>query len=297
MGSSGGSQPVTQQTTQTRDPWSAAQPHLTGIMNAAAGLYAGGVGYNPYTGNTTASPFNQYSNPAIADITGIANAEPQGSAALAGARGLMGDLVSNQGLSDPLQQMASTLSTQQNPFLQGAIDQQVNKANSAFSGAGRYGSGMHDAAIAQGIAPILQQDYMQRQGMAADIYGQGLQRAGQAAQLIPTLDQARFQNANAMLGLGGMQQQYDQAQLDAALKLWNAQQAYPWEQLSRYQALAGQAGSLGGTQITSSPGATQPSTMQRILGGGLAGAGLGGSVFGLPGAAIGAAGGGLLGLL
>ena len=54
---------------------------------------------------------------------------------------------------------------------------------------------------------------------------------------------------------------------------------------------------LGGTQITSSPGATQPSTLQRVLGGSLAGAGLGSSILPGIGTGIGAIGGGLLGLL
>ncbi len=290
-------QPVTQQTTQTKDPWSAAQPELIESMENARGLFQSNVGYQPYTGNTTANWLNAYSQPAASTIQSLATSEPLGSTALQGARSYLGDLVGNQGLSDPLSNMASTLATQQNPYLQGALDQQMNKVNSAMSGAGRYGSGMHDAAIAQAITPILQQDYMQRQGMAADIYGQGLQRAGQAAQLIPSLDQARFANASNLMGLGGQQQAYDQALLDQQLKLWNAQQARPWEQVARYNAIAGQAGGLGGTQITTSPGATQPSTMQRVLGGGLAGAGLGSAIFPGIGTGIGAAAGGLMGLL
>jgi hypothetical protein len=129
-----------------------------------------------------------------------------------------------------------------------------------------------------------------------DIYGQGLQRAGQAAQLIPSLDEARYAGAGHLMDIGQMQRSQDQALLDQQLKLWNAQQSRSWEALQRYAALAQGAGGLGGTQITSSPGATQPSTMQRVLGGGLAGAGMG-SMFGPVGAGIGAVGGGLLGML
>jgi hypothetical protein len=172
----------------------------------------------------------------------------------------------------------------------------MNKVNSAMSGAGRYGSGMHDAAIAASIAPTLAQDYMQRQGMAADIYGQGLQRAGNAAQLIPTLDEARYANIAHQMDMGNVQRNYEQALIDQNVKRWNAEQARDWEQLARWNAIVGGAGGLGGTQVTTSPGATQPSTMQRVLGGGLAGAGMG-SMFGPMGAGVGALGGGLLGLL
>jgi hypothetical protein len=60
-------------------------------------------------------------------------------------------------------------------------------------------------------------------------------------------------------------------------------------------AIAGQAGGLGGSQVTSSP-LQQPSSTQSLFGGALAGAGLG-SMFGPVGAGAGALGGGLLGLL
>jgi len=296
MGSSSSQTPVTQQTTQNRDPWSAAQPGLIEAMENARGYFQSDVGYQPFTGNTTAPLGADWTAAATAGRNLIAG-ENYGSGNLANARGFTNDLVQNQGLNSNLRDMASTLAGQQNPYLQGVIDQQMNKANSAMSGGGRYGSGAHSAAIAQAIAPTLAQDYMQRQGMAADIYSQGLQRAGQAAQLTPTLDDARFGNLDRLMGIGAQQRSYDQALLDQQLKLWNAQQARPWEQLSRMNAIQGQAGGLGGTQVTSSPGATQPSTMQKILGGGLAGAGIGSSFGGPAGAGIGALGGGLLGLM
>jgi hypothetical protein len=295
MGSSG-QQPVTQQTTQTRDPWINAQGFLTQIMGSAAGLYNSNTGGTPYPGNTTAPLQNQYTTPAMGAANTLASGELGGSTGVNAARGFLTGLTQNQGLSPELSTMASTLAGQQNPYLQGAIDQQMNKVNSAISGAGRYGSGSHDAAIAQAIAPVLAQDYMQRQGMATDIYNQGLQRAGQASQLIPTLDEARYAGAAHLMDLGQQQRSYDQALLDQQMKLYTAQQMAPWEQLFRYQAAVGGAGGLGGTQITSSPGATQPSTMQRVLGGGLAGAGMG-SMFGPVGAGVGALGGGLLGLM
>jgi hypothetical protein len=310
MGGSSGQQPVTQQTTQTKDPWGPSQPYLQGAMASASALYNTNSGYQPYTGNTTANLYNQYTNPAIANIMQIAANEPGGSTQLQGARNLMGDMVTNQGLNAGLQTAAgqygdiySRALGNENPYLQGVLNQQMGKVNSAMSGAGRYGSGSHDAAIAQAIAPTLAQDYMQRQqlqmqatGAMGDIYGQGLQRAGQAAQLIPQLDEARFANAGKLMDLGQQQRSYEQALLDQTLKLHNAQQAYPWENLARYQAIIGGAGGLGGQQITTSPGATQPSTMQRVLGGGLAGAGMG-SMFGPVGAGIGALGGGLLGMM
>jgi len=310
MGSSGGQTPVTQQTTQSKDPWGPSQPHLQNIMSGAANLYGGNIGYQPYTGTTTA-PLNQSLTAGLNDAYFMALGEPNGSTNLANARGFTNDLVQNQGLNEGLRTAAgqfgdiySNAKGNENPYLQGVINAQMDKANSAMSGSGRYGSGQHSAAIAQAIAPTLAQDYQQRQqlqmqatGAMGDIYGQGLQRAGQAAQLTPALDEARYASSGHLQDVGNYMRGMDQANIDSALKLWNAQQAYPWEQLQRYSALAQGAGGLGGTQITSTPGATQPSTLQKILGGGLAGAGIGGSFGGPAGAGIGALGGGLLGMM
>jgi hypothetical protein len=309
MGSSSQT-PVTQQTTQNRDPWAPAQPFLQQAMNNAQQLYENQGGYQPFTGNTVAG-LDPNTLLGMSDIANTAQAEPLGSTNLANARSFTNDLVQNQGLNTGLQTAANQYGDiynsalgDQNPYLQGVINQQMDKANSAMSGAGRYGSGSHDAAIAQAVAPTLAADYARRQqlqmgatGAQADIYSGGLQRAGQAAQLTPGLDQARFANAGNLLGIGDVNRGYQQQLLDQQVKLYNAQQAYPWEQLARYNAISGQAGGLGGTSVTTAPGATQPSTLQRILGGGIAGAGLGGSFGGPVGAGVGAASGGLLGLL
>lgn len=358
---SGGQQPVTQQTTQTKDPWSVAQPHLADIMTNAANYYAQNVGYQPFTGNTTAPWLNAYSTPGVQDIQNLALGEPSGSANLANARDWVNSLISSGGMTGGLSQAASGLGSaaggigepisafrdatnqvrdvynraqgDQNPYLQSIIDTNNrrigDRINASMSGAGRYGSGQHTDVMARALAesadPILAQDYANRQqlqlqatgqlgqmlgqmgglygqqgqlyGQMGNLYGQAQQQAGQAAQLTPTLDQARYASGGALMGLGDANRSYEQALLDQGLKLWNAQQAYPWEQLSRYSAISGQAGGLGGTQITTSPGATQPSTLQRLLGGSLAGAGIGSAIAPGIGTGIGAIGGGLLGLL
>ena len=81
------------------------------------------------------------------------------------------------------------------------------------------------------------------------------------------------------------------------IKHYDAPQAWPWEQLGRYNAIIGGAGGLGGTTAsTTTMPQNSPSTMQRLLGGGFAGAGVGASFGGPPGAAIGAGLGGLASL-
>lgn len=295
---SGGQQPVTQQTTQTRDPWSAAQPHLTGIMNQADVQYAAG-GYTPYSGQTQAD-LNPLTSSAINSMAGMA---AQGAPSVDASLGLANQQIGNYGLSPEMQSLYGQISTTQNPYLQNILDTSNrrigDRVNAAMSGAGRYGSGQHtdvmSRALAESADPILAQDYQARQQQRESLLSGGLQRAGQFAQLAPTLEQARYAPQERTFALGQFLDSRAQAQLNDQIKLYNAQQAYPWEQLSRYNALIGGAGALGGTSVTSSP-LQQPTQLQSALGGATAGAGLG-SIFGPAGTAVGGLGGGLLGLL
>jgi hypothetical protein len=307
MGSSGGSTPVTQQTQQTRDPWSQAQPFLTEAMGSAQANYHGDIGYQPWAGATQA-PLNN-------DLTGtISTLEAQlspemmagGSAGVQAGRAAGLSSLQNQGLSPELQSLYQQAQGNENPYLQSMIDtsnrQIGNKIGSSMSGAGRYGSGMHSDVAARAMAeaadPVLAQDYARRQAQQQGILEGGQQRMGQWAQLMPTLDAARYAPAERMFALGQYQQERSQSELENQIKTWNAQQARPWENLARYNAIVGGAGALGGTTTgaTSTP-INSPSTLQKILGGGLAGAGVGGTFGGPVGAGVGGLAGGLLGMM
>lgn len=327
MSSGGSQQPVT--TTQTSDPWAGAQPHMRELMENAQGYFQTGTGYQPYSGQTQATP-----NPALtmgeATASGMAQGSLGGTPNVIAAQGLAGGMIGSQGISPgqwgSLVNMKNSESMYadlynrakdaENPYLLATIagnDRRIaDRVNSAMSGAGRYGSGAHTDVLARSLAeaanPILAQDYQSRQaqqmaatqgyqgvqGQAADIYSGGLARAGQFAQLAPGLDEATFANTGRLMGLGQQATARDQATLNDQINLYNAQQSYPWEQLARYSGIVGGMGGLGGTRITSAPPPYQASSLQRGLGGALAGAGAG-SIFGAPGAAIGGIGGGLAG--
>jgi hypothetical protein len=280
MGSSSGQTPVTQQTTQTKDPWSAAQPHLMNTMGAAQSLYGNNVGYQPYTGSTQAA-LDPMISTAMGAQQGLAQQNLGGTAGIKAAQQLGLEQIQGAG--------------KQNPYLQSILDTSnrriSDKIGSSMSGAGRYGSGAHTDVAARAMAeaanPILAEDY-----------SQGLQRAGQWAQLMPTLDQAQYAPAQSLMALGQYNQERAQNVLDQQVKTYNAQQAYPWEQLARYNAIVGGAGGLGGSMTgTQTTPINNPSTLQKLFGGAAAGAGIGGSFGGPLGAGVGAAAGGLLGLL
>ena len=106
-----------------------------------------------------------------------------------------------------------------------------------MSGAGRYGSGQHTDVMARALAesadPILAQDYQTRQQMRQQMLDTGLQRAGQWAQETPALDQAQYLPGAGTMACWSNQRRASQQQLADQIKLYNAQQAYPWEQLAR----------------------------------------------------------------
>lgn len=208
-------------------------------------------------------------------------------------------------------------SGQENPYLLATIaanDRRIqDRVNSSVSGAGRYGSGAHTDVLARSLAeaanPILAQDYTQRQQTRLNALGgqlnvgqaissaqqAGQETAGKWGQLMPTLDEAKYAPAMHAQNVGKFYQDRAQQQLANDISLYNAQQARDWEQLQRFQAAISGAGAQGGTRVTSTTPYT-PTTLQRVTGGAISGAGLG-SIFGPAGAGVGALGGGLLGLL
>jgi hypothetical protein len=298
-------QPVTQQTQASKDPWAPAQPYLEKALTRAGSFFDDNVGYQPYTGSTQA-PLDPS---LLGGLTQLGNSYWEGMGGTPGVtagRQLGTNMIQNQGLSPELKSLYEQAQGDQNPYLQSILDTNNrrigDRVNSSVSGAGRYGSGAHTdimtRALAESADPLLAQDYTRRQQQMQDIATGGLQRAGQWAQLMPSLDEARLAGAQGLFGIGQFMQERAQSGLNDQIKLYNAQQSYPWEQLLRMNAVAGGAGALGGTQVGSqTTPINQPSTLQKLFGGAAAGAGIGGSFGGPAGGAVGAGLGGLLGLL
>jgi hypothetical protein len=165
-------------------------------------------------------------------------------------------------------------------------------------------------AQAEVADPTLAQDYAQRMQLAqqatsglaqtgqtaADIYNRGLGMAGTYSQLLPQLGQAQYATqmggAQAIQAPGQFYTNYAQQALNNQIAQYNAQQAYPWQQLERESAILAGAGQLGGTTVTAQTPMQAP-LAQRLLGGALVGGGLGSAI----GGPFGAAGGAGLGAL
>lgn len=110
--------------------------------------------------------------------------------------------------------------------------------------------------------------------------GQQAQSAGQAQMALGNnVQQSQIQGSNALLGTGGLQQQLQQAYMNAPYQQALAQAAFPYQQAQFLSNMVGSlAPGLGGTtagwsnsQGTSTP--AQPSIWSQLLGAGIAGYG------------------------
>ena len=136
-----------------------------------------------------------------------------------------------------------------NPYLDSMYDQAAgkvaNSVNTNFAQAGRYGSGAHAGALAEGLG-----------NMATDMYG-GAYAQDQANQLsaigmAPTYGNAAYQDAGQLMNVGQMYQDQSQNNLDFNYQQYQDQQNDPYKKLA---AMSGVFGSnLGASSSTQSSG-------------------------------------------
>lgn len=189
--------------------------------------------------------------------------------------------------------MASAVGAQlQNVFGQQNVQNNASLAQSAGGvGADRIAVGQGNLANQQGLAAGQTFANLYQPAVQAAQQQQSLQQSagyGSAALGNEALN-TTLQGAQAQLGTGGLQQQYQQALLNAPYQQQLAQAAFPYQQ-SQFltNSVASLAPGLGGTtygQGNSTP--AQPSVWSQLLGAGVAGAGIyggfnGGSGSGTP---------------
>lgn len=264
----GGSQKQQSQTT-TSAPWSAQQPYLMDLFSEAQNLKnKSDLSY--YSGKLTADPSQATTNAENM----ISQRATSGSPLNTQAQGLLSNTLAGNYLNN-------------NPYLDATFNQAAKNVtanvNSSFGGAGRYGSGLNQTALATGLSSL-----------ANDIYGGNYQaersRQNAAMQLAPTLANQDYYDLAQLQTVGSNQDTRSQDAINAEIQRYNYNQEAPWQELALYQGLIN--GNYGGTSTTSSP--IYRNKGAGILGGAASGAALGSS-FGPWGTAIGAVGGGLLG--
>lgn len=183
------------------------------------------------------------------------------------------------------------------PFLDDIItrsNRQIgDQTNQLFSGAGRYGSGVHQGTLASAIGSntsnLLNQNYQaerdrqlqaagaisnEQQGRlgtqtsaasggtqaqlgAAGLENQGFQNMLGMIQQLPTIQGNKTFDANQQMQIGGQIDQAAQAQLDALINQWQRGDMEDWSRLggliSGATGAAGNYGTMSGTQQTTTP--------------------------------------------
>jgi hypothetical protein len=238
-----------------------------------------------------------------------------------------GQVQSNQGVYSPYLQQAGQYAQQgaapsyanvqsyMNPYQQSVIDttqkqfdtqnaRQLEQVHSGiasqYGGANLGGSGRQvaDALTREAqmnaqnpvIANLYSQNYNQALGASQADNTRSLQASQVASNLGGQAQQYGYNDINALLGIGGMQQGLQQAQYDTATA--NAQQkaAYPYQQLQWLSGISTGLGGASGTTSTGSQTTPGPSTGQQLLGAGLGAA----AMFLSTGGRVGYEGGGVV---
>lgn len=255
-----------QQTTQTNSaPWSVAQPALKTAVTGAEKLYKSGVGGKVYDGSTVI-PWDQQTQQGMSAIQQGANANIGG----AGLSGQYQDVIDNGGYNaDQLAALNNTKATANSNFdinsnpafmqvLQQTQDAARNGVNASASGAGRYGSGIHQQTLGNTLGDVTNRAVGQE-------YGNWQARKDAANSNLFNMGQTGFGNlgqaytgmqapANSLMQVGAMNEDYATRQMNDKLRIFNEQQNKPWDQLGRLNAIASGAGQMGGTSTQSQPG-------------------------------------------
>lgn len=300
---------------------------LSGAMNAYRNTYNGPqvAGMDP---NVWAGQNQILANSQNGLVSGNATSALQGLRGILGNGGFndymtqgAGSLQSGMSGLDSVQNNLNPYASGQylkqggNPYLDSTIGSAMKDAaqgvNAQFSSAGRYGSGANADALANRLGSIAtnarMQDYNQQQSnqlqansmlsslagmrgtLGSSLAGIGQQGANNlfgAGNALGQLATAQNTDAANQMGVGSQRMDYQQQLIDAANQA-------PWAKVGNLAQIAGGIGGLGGTSTGMSYGTQQMQGgggLGSILGGGLAGLGGLGNLFGGLGKFMGAGG-------
>lgn len=228
--------------TTTTGPSGYTEKYLTpGLDQNLANLNAGKYQVPAYPGQTVAGLTPEQLQ---AQGMGIARAT-NGSPIVGGAQDYIGDVLSGKYLD------------QGNPNTQAMIDRTKAQVTDQLSRVGAFGNNNVSArGLAEGIAPILYQDYATQQA-----------RMDNAASLAPTLANNDWVDINALNQIGGARQTQTQNEINSDINRYTTNANLPATSLNAYLAMLG--GNTGSTTTTT--GANNgPTGAQQGVGTGLA---------------------------
>lgn len=232
-------------------------------------------------------PFSEYGGERISPLTPF----HAGGMDLAASRAFYGDPAVEAGRG----MLTDTLSGKytENPLLNASWNRAADQLQARMGSQVLPMQGLTNTGYAQAMQQGLND-------LSATVYGQERQNQMNAAPLALQYGQEPYDAANALMGVGDVGREYDQARINEAIRAFEAQRMWPYQQADVLgRAIGMSMGGGFGSTTSSQPGYFQPSRTAGMLGGGLAGYGLAQgagsqSFFGqnpLAGAGLGALGG------
>lgn len=278
----GSSKPPATQTT-TSEPPAYIAPYLKDAAGQAQQLYQSS---SPswFPGNTVA-PMSDQTTQGLSQIQALA--QKGGNLTPAANATLLKTIRGNNPVNPFLGQAVSAATA---PIYDEFKHDTIPMLQSIFARSGGTG-GSAEGFGADRAATALGRGLAEQAGtLAYNSAAQERQNQLNAVSLAPQMDAARYNDANALLGVGGAYDAQSQAQLQSQIDKYNYEQNLPALKLNQYiQQLQG--GSQGGISTVTQAN-PQGSGALGILGGLATGASAGGAVGGPIGAAIGAGIGG-----
>lgn len=257
--------------TQTSAPWSAQKPYLTYGFEEAKKQYQNPSEYYPD---------QTYAGSSDATLAGLQKQED---------RAMQGSELFNSARDQNLKTIQGDyLNPDSNPYLQGTIDSAnkglirnfntsvIPQLQGAFSGAGRYGSGLQQQAQNDASYNLLDQMGTNAQNISYGNYNDERGRMTQAIAGAPAYAQADYMDAANLLDVGGQREAIDQQGIDEAMNRYNYEQEAPRNSLADYMGLI--QGNYGGTSTSTSRNPNYKSSSSALLGGAASGIGLGASL-------------------
>jgi hypothetical protein len=252
----------------TAEPWSGVAGPLKSAVGKAGSLFGNGTAPGYYPGQTQA-PMSGYT---------------QGALDWQAQRAMAGSPLTEAGQNQLTNTLNGDYLNAGNPAFQGAVQSAIRPVkeqyqnvvmpglNSTFSEAGRYGSGAHQQMAGQAST-----DYQRNVGdiasnMAYQNYSDERGNMLKAGLLAPEMAQQDYFDINQLGAAGSNIDAFNQNTINADISKYDYNRDKDWNYLSNYMGLLQQA-PWGQTTTTKQP---SPNMFTSALGGGLAGASIGG---------------------
>lgn len=266
--SGGGSSGTTYQQSQSESgPPSFLQPYLQNGIHDLVNYYNANPNAPAYYSGETVAPLSSQSQAAVNMAGALASNNPTLSAANGALTRFLSGNYTNP-LTNPDYQAALSASFQ--PEIDAFNQQILPGINSSYSSAGRYGSGARASAIDQATKTLDNSMSNAAAQAGANYYTNALGQQLQAAQSVPGINTANWQDVSGLGAAGQTVDQQRQAQDAAAQAAYNYNANAQMNYISQYLAMLNggyPGGTTSGSGFTNSTTTQSASPFSQIMGG------------------------------